>query len=306
MNREEYIDIFLKYYKFDKHVINVKNNKNFYHFKKYSRAETKNFIIWDLFFEKNTCKRKIIYNRDNHNFTCVFEENYDYINMNFLDNEWLKSKNLYFKMEENLCNLYIDDGNLYILETKEPLYIFIFLFNVGINFIFEICEKIERNIKYKDLKNYNFVDKFFDSCENLGKNKFSCKTENKEIGNVDKVIFEYDKNIDRTIEDNQIIWKIYIIYKDISREIKTKRYLIFDLYIGEFIVNTDIHQKFNDISYLFEEWREKNNARFKNDEFFIFRNGRKLEDRIFRLKTRNEKYAMMTFLGANYEFLCEI
>ncbi len=287
--------------------INEKKYITIYYNDKECRSENSDTITWNIFVDKDEHEdeiKTIIYNKNINLYKSQSEEN-DYINLAFTDDDWLKSKNLKFDGHIFL------EPNEYILETTEPKYVLMFIFGIEWNFLEKINNKIEKRKENLELTKNNIVDRFFESCEKIGQNIFKCKTEYKEIGNVEYVIFEYDVKKDKNIEDNVICWKVSVIYTEIDKntnlkkEKKSKRELYFDLLTKEYIIDTTANMRFSNISYLYPEWILKKKLLFDKNEFYIYRNCFKLEDKIFRLQTKNAKYAIMTFLGANYDFLCD-
>jgi hypothetical protein len=290
--------------------IKTENNKiiNFYYAKKECRDENSEIITWNFYIDKNDEEdeiKTIIYEKNTQKYKSQSEEN-DYINFSFMDDEWLESKKIKFDGKIIL------EPNLYILETIQPQYVLMFALGISWSSLLIINEIIEEKKEKMELTKNNIVDRFFASCEKIGKNIFKCQTECKEIGEVEHVIFEYDPEKDKNIDDDIICWKGIVSYTEIDKktnlkkEKRSKRELYFDLITKEYTIDTTAHMRFSNISYMYPEWIKKKNIKFDDTEIYIHRNCQRLEDRIFRLRTKDAKYAIMTFLGVNYDFLCKL
>jgi hypothetical protein len=295
-----YIDDFINF--IDKNKTNKKvviNNEitlNFYYCKKECREENNDIIKWEFY---------IYDTKDNDNDDDIKTIIYN------------KKNNIYISYDENGENEHLKnhlESDKYIYETPDPQNILIFVFGFDFDFIKKINDEIDKKKQRLELMNNNFVDNFFNSCEKIGRNLYRCKTEYTEIGDVNFVTFEYDKENNKIIDNdsNTICWKVVVLYDEIDKKsnlkkkVRNYRELNFDMVTKEYTVDTTSRTYFSNISFLYPKWQETHNIIVNDKEFFLYRNRQKLEDKIFRLQTKEPKFAITTFIGANYDFLCKI
>lgn len=304
-----YIDEFLSLLDPLKHRKKVKlyktiNNQKYIKFnynRKEDRKETDNIIQWDLIFEEDF--QSIIYDKIKKSYYIESTEN-DYLNIVFLDEEWLEKNNAQF--DGNICL----EPNYYQMETTMPKFILMFILGMDYDDISKIDWEIQKKKRKINLINNNFVELFFKNCHKVGENLFTFKLEHSEK-NIDHVTFQYDSHKNKNIDNDIVCWDIVVIYEDdildkrlgekIKKEIRSSRNITLDLISEEYSADTDVHRYLSSLDFTFEYWRKKKNVTFNPDEFFILYNRQLLKDRVFRLQSKEPRFALMVLLGANWD-----
>lgn len=263
-----------------KEIILENNTRAFFMYNEKKRLETEEYIMW--FFTISNEEYSVKYYKNTNKYLSKSNNN---------------NKLLCLNIANYNCKyaIYINEKQEYELISENHICIFIFLFGIKNNDI----------MKYNNIAN-NFFDKFILSCEKINKNIYSFPTEVKEF-NLDKVTFEFNEEKNKIVDEYTIKWNVIVIIESDNKIIKSERFLGYDYIDNYYFCDTQYKKPMSDISYLYDKWCDKYSVNLGfNDEFYIYLNYKKIEDKIFRLKTVNPYFAFMTFINAKYEDLCKI